>query len=51
MSDHEDEAHEGGDPACYAHLLCPQCGVVLDGDEHRPGCTWLAETFLTNPVE
>jgi hypothetical protein len=29
---------EGGDPACWAHILCPDCGAVLDGSEHRPGC-------------
>jgi tellurite resistance-related uncharacterized protein len=29
---------EGGDPACWAGLLCPECGVVLDGGSHREGC-------------
>ncbi len=29
---------EGGDPACWAARLCPECGVVLDGSAHRPGC-------------
>lgn len=28
----------GGEAACYAHLVCPDCGVVLDGAPHRPGC-------------
>ena len=28
----------GGEAACLAHLLCPDCGVVLDGGAHRPGC-------------
>jgi hypothetical protein len=28
----------GGETACFAHLLCPECGVVLDGSPHRPGC-------------
>ena len=31
-------ADEGGDPACWAGLLCPECGAVLDGGRHRPGC-------------
>ncbi len=31
-----DEA--GGDPACWAGLLCPECGAVLDGGPHRAGC-------------
>ena len=34
-----DESPEGGDPACWAGLLCPECGAVLDGGPHRPGCT------------
>lgn len=29
---------EVGESACYAHLLCPECGAVLDGGPHRPGC-------------
>jgi len=28
----------GGESSCYAHLLCLDCGVVLDGSAHRPGC-------------
>ena len=30
---------QGGEPACLAHLVCPDCGVVLDGGPHRPGCS------------
>ena len=33
---------QGGEPACFAQLLCPDCGVVLDGSPHRPGCGFLA---------
>lgn len=29
---------EGGESACFAHLLCPQCGTVLDGGAHVTGC-------------
>jgi tellurite methyltransferase len=29
---------EGGDPACWAGLLCPECGAVVDGGFHRPFC-------------
>lgn len=32
------DAEEGGDPACWAALLCPECGAVLDGGAHKPGC-------------
>jgi hypothetical protein len=28
----------GGEAACFAHLVCPDCGVVLDGGPHRPDC-------------
>lgn len=28
----------GGEAACLAHLVCPECGSVLDGGPHRPGC-------------
>lgn len=29
---------QGGETACLAPLICPECGVVLDGTPHRPGC-------------
>jgi uncharacterized protein DUF3565 len=29
---------EGGDPACWAGLVCPDCGAIVDGGGHRPGC-------------
>lgn len=28
----------GGEPACWAHLLCPGCGAVLDGGSHLERC-------------
>ncbi len=28
----------GGDPACWAALLCPECGAVLDRSAHRADC-------------
>lgn len=30
---------EGGESSCYAHLVCEECGVVLDGSAHREGCS------------
>ncbi len=35
----------GGDPACWAHQVCPECGAVLGdgGGGHRPGCTASAQ--------
>jgi tellurite methyltransferase len=29
---------EGGEAACFAHLLCPECGAVLDGGPHMESC-------------
>jgi hypothetical protein len=29
---------QGGEAACFANAVCPDCGVVLDGSPHRPGC-------------
>jgi uncharacterized protein YeaO (DUF488 family) len=37
--------NEGGEPACFAHLVCPECGVVTT-EGHRPGCN-LAEGTTT----
>lgn len=28
---------EGGDPVCWAYLVCPECGAIVS-DEHRAGC-------------
>ena len=29
---------EGGEAACYAHLVCPECGWVTT-EGHRAGCS------------
>lgn len=31
-------SEQGGEGACFAHLLCPECGVVLDGSAHTTDC-------------
>ena len=36
--DPREPAEQGGDPACWAGLICPECGAMLDGGEHRAGC-------------
>jgi hypothetical protein len=30
---------DGGDPACWAHLICPECGAV-ETERHRRGCRY-----------
>ena len=29
---------QGGEAACFANFVCPECGAVLDDGRHRPGC-------------
>ncbi len=33
----DDLEEEGGDPACMAHLFCPECGSFVEGG-HLEGC-------------
>ena len=33
----------GGDPACWAHLVCEKCGTVLEGSAHRDTCSALGD--------
>jgi hypothetical protein len=40
MADEEAREDEGGESACFAHLLCPECGVMIDGSEHSTQCHW-----------
>ena len=35
------EPDEGGEAACFAHLVCPECGAVTT-EGHRPGCALAA---------
>jgi hypothetical protein len=35
--DDEAEEAEGGDPVCWAHLVCDECGAITT-EGHRAGC-------------
>ena len=37
LLDPPDEADEGGEAACWAHLVCPDCGAMT-AEGHRPEC-------------
>ena len=36
--DDEAEETEGGDPVCWAHLVCDECGAITT-EGHRAGCS------------
>ena len=36
-ADFEPEEELGGDPVCWAHLVCPECGAIVS-EGHREGC-------------
>ena len=37
---------EAGDAACWAHLVCPECGAI-ETEGHRPGCSQAPSRELT----
>ncbi len=40
MTDDHAMEDEGGESACFAQLICPECGVML-GTEHKQDCLWV----------
>jgi hypothetical protein len=37
LDDEADES-EGGDPVCWMHLICDECGAITT-EGHRAGCS------------
>jgi hypothetical protein len=35
---------QAGEPACWAHLVCPECGAMIN-EGHRSGCEWNAASY------
>ena len=44
------QAEEAGDPACWAYLVCPDCGAVESEGHHHPGCRLGQDNGLTAGV-
>jgi tellurite resistance-related uncharacterized protein len=42
---------ESGDPACWAQLVCPECGAVLEGGIHPHAATHAETLSLASPRE
>ncbi len=38
VEDAEVMDEDAGDPACWAHIVCPECGAPVEGGSHHPGC-------------
>ena len=52
MPDYDDlTGDEGGEAACYTHLLCAQCGMVLGASDHAVDCPSALEDPLTTPAD
>jgi hypothetical protein len=43
------EAVDGGDPACWAFLVCEECGAVVS-EGHRAGCSRSAQSAGPSPA-
>ena len=37
LADDDADDAEGGDPVCWAHLVCDECGAITT-EGHRDGC-------------
>jgi hypothetical protein len=51
MNDEPEDEDEGGESACFAHLICPECGVVLEDAKHVQGCGWASPEIDLNVID
>jgi len=35
----DEDSDQGGDPACWAHLVCQECGAFVAGSPHQADCS------------
>lgn len=38
-----DSSDDAGDPACWAALVCAECGAMIGDGPHRPDCPLAGE--------
>jgi hypothetical protein len=39
---------EGGETACWMHLVCPECGAVPNDDDEAHACGEVADLIATS---
>ena len=44
-----EERDEGGESACFAHLVCPECGVVIGESGHQQWCAYVDPESTLHP--
>jgi hypothetical protein len=52
MDEHEEheDLEEGGDPVCWLHLVCEECGAIVS-EGHRPTCSAVEEQSSALPSD
>jgi len=50
LTNEHDEDEEVGESVCYAHLVCPACGRMLDDIEHATHCDETTDAEVTKDV-